>query len=196
MGIPARGWMLDFNYSINKMRNLVDHEVLGNSSLLFPLTIDNGRVHAFESTLRSPLILHRAHVHYAFSYMVAQGRGGITGGLTDFSPPPEGFFYLDHDQRVTIAAGSEVTLPKRMWTSFNIVYGSGFLRGDGPDHMPQHATLDLALGKDINANVSLRLTALNALDAQFLTGLDNSFAGTHYAAPREVAVQVSYRFQR
>src|SRR4029078_11673993 len=95
-------WRLDVNLPHKKTKNLVDHEVLGNSSLLFPLTIDNGRVRAFESTLRSPKLDRRLTVHYALSVMTAQGRGAVTGGLTDFSPPSDAYFYLDHDQRVTL----------------------------------------------------------------------------------------------
>ena len=54
VGVPIHGWTLDFDAFHNTTHNLVDHEVLGNSNLLFPLTIDNGRVRAFESTVRSP----------------------------------------------------------------------------------------------------------------------------------------------
>ena len=126
--------------------------------------------------------------------MTAQGAGKITGGLTNFQPPKEGFFLLDHDQRVTLAAGSELSLPGRLWLSDTVIYGSGFLRGDGPHHMPHHTTLDLALGKNIGENLSLKLTALNVTNNLFLTGIDNSFAGTHYYAPREISVQLRYRF--
>src|SRR5262249_9599568 len=95
------------------------------------------------------------------------------------------FFFLDHDQRVTFTAGSELNLPDRFWLSDTVVFGSGFLKGDGPDHMPRHTTLDLALCKDLGENWSLRWSALNVTNSLFLTGLDISFAGTHYAAPRE-----------
>jgi hypothetical protein len=36
--------------------------------------------------------------------------------------------------------------------------------------------------------------ALNVTNALFLTGFENSFAGTHYANPREVTGQVKVRF--
>jgi hypothetical protein len=194
IAIPFKGWTLDFDRFHNRTKNAVDHEVLGNSSLLLPLTIAGGRVRAYESTLRSPLLFNRMKVHYAFSYETAQGRGGITGGLTDFQPPTNQFFFLDHDQRVTLTAGSEFNLPRRFWFSDTVVFGSGFLKGDGPDHMPKHATLDVALGKDISENVSLRLTALNVTNNLFLTGIGNSFAGTHYTTPREISGQIRYRF--
>ena len=120
--------------------------------------------------------------------------GEVTGGLTDFSPPDSDYFYLDHDQRVTITGGPDVDLPRQMWLTANIIYGSGFLRGDGPDHMPQHTTLDLAVGKDFASGLSVRASALNVTNALFLTGFENSFAGTHYYNPREFSVQVKYKF--
>ena len=195
LGIPVRDWTLDFDGFFNRTRNLVDHEVLGNSNLLFPLTIDNGRVRALESTLKSPLIAHVLQLHYALSLQNAQGRGAITGGLTDFVPPPNNaYFYLDHDQRVTFTPGAEVTLPGSAWASASVTYGSGFLRGNGPGHMPRHTTLDVAAGKDLGRNVQLRFSALNTTNALFLTGFENSFAGTHYANPREITGQIKVKF--
>src|SRR5262249_60830440 len=86
--VPRRGWPLDVDAFYNQTRNAVDHEVLGNSNLLFPLTIESGRVRAFESTPRWPRRRNRLQWHYAFSLMRAQGRGAITGGRSDLSPPP------------------------------------------------------------------------------------------------------------
>ena len=36
--------------------------------------------------------------------------------------------------------------------------------------------------------------ALNVTNALFLTGFENSFAGTHYANPREITGQVKVKF--
>jgi outer membrane receptor protein involved in Fe transport len=51
------------------------------------------------------------------------------------------------------------------------------------------------LSKQIAEKLSLSVTALNAANRRFL--LDNSptFGGTHYAEPRQVYVQVRYRFR-
>jgi hypothetical protein len=193
-GIPVRGWTIDVDAFYNQTRNLVDHEVLGNSNLLLPLTIASGRVRAFESTLRTPKLFGRLQWHYALSVMSAQGRGTITGGLTDFAPPANEYFYLDHDQRVTLNTGFELNLPRSLWVAGTVLYGSGFLLGDGPHHLSPHATADVAAGKTINGKLSLRLTVTNITDAEFLTGFANSFAGTHYQNPREVGVQVRYKF--
>jgi hypothetical protein len=192
--IPIRGWTLDFDGFYNQTRNAVDHDVLGNSNLLFPLTIESGRVRAFESTLRSPKLFDRLQWHYAFSLMRAQGRGKTTGGLTNFSPPANDYFFLDHDQLLTFNTGAEVMLPGRAWISGAVLYGSGFLLGDGPDHLSPHTTVDLAAGKDVTKDLSLRVTVTNLGNAAFLTGFANSFAGTHYQTPREISVQVRYKF--
>jgi len=193
-GIPVRGWTLDFDAFYNQTENAVDHEVLGNSNLLFPLTIESGRVRALESTLRSPKLRGRLQWHYAFSLMRAQGRGAITGGLTDFSPPADDYFYLDHDQLITFNTGAEVSLAREFWLSGALLYGSGFLFGDGPDHLSPHATVDVAAGKNFAKDLALRITVTNLGNAAFLTGFANSFAGTHYQTPREIGVQVRYKF--
>src|SRR5262249_28044223 len=112
-GIPFHGWTFDLDWFRTATRNAVDHEVLGNSALLLPLTIESGRIRAFESTARSPKLFNRLTWHAALSVMSAQGRGTITGGLTDFAPPGSEYFYLDHDQRVTLTSGFELTLPKQ-----------------------------------------------------------------------------------
>lgn len=195
LGMPIRGWTLDVDGYRNMVDNLADHDVLGNSNLLLPLSIAHGRVRAFESTLRSPLIKHRLQLHYAFAYQIAEGQGEVTGGMTDFRPPAgNGYFFLDHDQRVTFNSGGSITLAQGFWASGTVLFGSGFLLGDGPDHLPAHTTADVAVGKKFGERIQLRFSGTNIANKQYLTGFENSFAGTHYAAPREVAVQLEYKF--
>ena len=74
----------------------------------------------------------RGQFHLAYSHQSVEGRGDISGGLTSFAPPSDGFFFLDHDQRDTLATGFNATLPWRAWADFNVNYGSGFLDGEGP----------------------------------------------------------------
>ena len=119
----------------------------------------------------------------------------MTGGLSDFAPLEDmGYFYLDHDQRHTLSTGATGTLPWRSFASVNLAYGSGFLDGDGPAHLPPHTTMDLALGKDFGERWSARFTALNLLDRRYLIDNSNTFGGTHWADPRQFAVQVRFRF--
>jgi outer membrane receptor protein involved in Fe transport len=93
LGIPIRGWTIDVDAYRNDVENRQDHDVLENSNLLLPLTIAKGRVRAFESTLRSPKLFKRLELRYAFAYQRAQGRGAITGGMTDFEPPPNNEYF-------------------------------------------------------------------------------------------------------
>jgi len=119
-------------------------------------------------------------------------------GLTNFSPPSS-LFSLDHDQRNTLNIGGEVTLPWRSYGSTNVYYGSGFSNAfpGQPypgDHLPQHTTFDLSLGKDFGERFSASLHALNVANCR--VELDNSqtFGGFHWNNPREIHAEVRYRF--
>jgi hypothetical protein len=136
-------------------------------------------------------------VYLAYAYAHAEGAGPVTGGLTDFSPPPSGYFPLDHDQRNTLHVGFNFNLPRGFLTGGNLYYGSGFTDGtsDVPDaHLETHTTFDLSLGKNFRERLTVSVTALNLTNRRFL--LDNSptFGGTHYADPRQIYLQVRYRF--
>src|SRR6202011_3130013 len=113
------------------------------------------------------------------------GRGAISGGLTNFSPPA-GFFLLDHDQRNTLNIGSNFTLPWGTWAAGNVYYGSGFTDSGGPAHLAGHATVNLSLGKSFGQKVSLSVTALNVANSHLLVDNSLTFGGTHYNSPREV----------
>jgi outer membrane cobalamin receptor len=193
--IPVRGWSLDFANFRTTAKNFFDHDVLGNSNIFFPLTIDRARIHGYEATVRSPQIAGRASVHLAFSRQWVEGFGGATGGLTDFSPPPDTWYFLDHDQRDTVTLGGNLRLPLRAWTSANLHYGSGFLDGDGPSHLPPHTTFDLSLGKSFGESWTVQVSGLNVNDNHYLIDNSNTFGGTHYVNPREVMVEVRYRFK-
>jgi hypothetical protein len=192
--IPIRGWTFEGDHFRTTAENYFDHDVLGNSNIFFPLTIANARIWGWEATVRSPQIGGIAQWHLAYSHQYAEGAGAVTGGLTDFSPLDEGWFFLDHDQRDTLSTGVNVRLPWRVWASTSLNYGSGFVDGDGPDHLPPHTTFDLSVGKDFGESWSTKITALNIGDARFLLDNSNTFGGTHYVNPREVSFQVRYRF--
>lgn len=192
--IPLRKWTLDADIFRTRARNFFDHDEIGSSNIFLPLTIQGARIQGWESTLRSPEILGRARIHVAWSHQFVQGFGAVTGGLTDFEPPEEGFFFLDHDQRNTLSIVGTSGLPGRAWATATIGYGSGFLDGDGPAHLPAHTTLGLSLGKQFGRDWSLAVNALNLADRRYLIDNSNTFGGTHYAYPREVYVEVRYRF--
>lgn len=191
--LPYKGWTLDVDNFRTHARNFFDHNAVGNSNIFFPLTVDNARIRGTEATVRSPRLFRRGQIHVAYSHQYAEGLGGVNGGLTDFSPPAGGFF-LDHDQRHTLNTGFDLDLPFQTWASGNVYYGSGFTDSGGPRHLPGHTTFDLSLGKKFGENFSASVTALNVANRRFL--LDNSltFGGTHFFNPREIFVQVRYRF--
>lgn len=144
--------------------------------------------------MRSPRLLKIANVHLAYSHQTVEGMGGVVGGLTDFSPPEEGFFFLDHDQRNTLSTGFTADLPWHSWLSSNLNYGSGFLNGDGPSHLPSYHTIDVSVGKSFGEDWDVKFTGLNITDKRYQLDLSNTFGGSHFAYPRTVAVQLRYRF--
>jgi hypothetical protein len=195
--IPYRGWVLDVANFQTNARNFFDHSCIG-SGLCLPITVDGAKIRGWEMTLRSPRIAHRGQVHLAYSNQIAQGKLPISGGLTNFSPPSD-LFALDHDQRNTLNLGGDITLPWRSFASTNVYYGSGFSNAfpGAPypgDHLPQHTTFDLTLGKDFGERISASLNAINVANRR--VELDNSqtFGGFHWNNPREIYVELRYRF--
>ena len=193
--VPVHGWVFDFSSFKNRAKNYFDHDALGNSNIFFPLTIARARIHGYEAAVRSPRLAGRAQLHLAFSRQWVEGFGGVTGGLTDFSPPEDSWFFLDHDQRDTLTLGGDVRLPLRAWMSANLNYGSGFLDADGPQHLPSHTTFDLSVGKNFRESFTVQVSALNLNNNRYLLDNSNTFGGTHYFNPREVMVEVRYRFR-
>ncbi len=195
--IPWRGWILDADTFRTNATNFFDHNNIGESNLFFPLTIQNAHIRGWELTLRSPRIANRAQLHLAYSNQVAWAGGAVNGGLTDFSVLPWG--PLDHDQRHTLNLGGDLTLPWRAYASTNIYYGSGFTNAFPGQpypgtYLPQHTTLDLTLGKDFGERFSASLNAINLANRR--VELDNSvtFGGFHWNNPREIYLELRYRF--
>jgi outer membrane receptor protein involved in Fe transport len=193
--IPFARWTFDVTNFRTGAKNFFDHDVLGSSNIFFPLTIDRARIHGWEATANSPKIAGRAQFHVAYSHQYAEGAGGVTGGLTDFSPPGQGYFFLDHDQRDTLSTGFNISLPRSAWADFNANYGSGFVDGDGPAHLPSHTTYDLSLGKAFGENWDVRVTGLNLSNHHYMQDNSNTFGGTHFVNPLEISGQVKYRFR-
>jgi len=197
VSIPYRGWMVDVDNFKTNARNFFDHSCIG-SGACFPITISRAVIRGWELTLRSPRIAGRGQIHVAYSNQIAEGALPITGGLTNFSAPTP-LFPLDHDQRNTLNFGGEVSLPSKSFVSTNVYYGSGFSNAfpDAPypgDHLPQHTSFDLSLGKDFGERFSASLHALNVANRR--VDLDNSqtFGGFHWSNPREIFVEIRYRF--
>jgi len=194
--IPFHGWTLDASNFLTRAENFFDHNNFNNSDLFFPVTIQGARINGWELTLRSPRIRNRAQVYLTYSNQLALAFGNINGGLTDFSFG-DGFALLDHDQRNTLHLGARYELPFHSYAASDVYYASGFTNGDPSvpgDHLQPHTTFDLSLGKSFGERFSLNIQALNVANRR--VPLDNSFTfgGTHYLNPREIFVQLRYRF--
>ena len=73
---------------------------------------------SLEVTIRSPRGWNAGEVSVAYSLQHADGKGAVTGGLTNFSPPASGgYFPLDHDQRHTLSVSLRANLPARGYFS-------------------------------------------------------------------------------
>jgi len=203
--IPFRGWALDADTFETRAKNWLDHSNIGESNLFWPITWAGALIQSYEVTLRSPRVWHRGQFHLAYANQIAQAEGPFTGGLicpasapAGCEPPP-GFAPVDHDQRNTLNLGFNANLPWQAFASTNVYYGSGFTNGM-PDaqypgnYLPQHTTFDLSLGKTFRDKYAVSVTALNVANRRVL--LDNSltFGGFHYNDPREIYVEVRYRF--
>ncbi|HKW62446.1 MAG TPA: TonB-dependent receptor [Candidatus Acidoferrum sp.] len=196
--IPFRGWVLDADNFLTRASNFFDHNNFNNSEIFIPITIEGARINGWELTLRSPRIHNTGQLYLTYSNQLALGCGGINGGLTDFSFGGA-CGLLDHDQRNTLHIGGQFTLPWHISASTDVSYASGFTNGNATqmapgDHLQPHTTFDLALSREFRERFTVNLQAINVANRRAL--LDNSFTfgGTHYLNPREMFVQVRYRF--
>jgi hypothetical protein len=205
--IPFHGWVLEEDTFQTKARNWLDHSNIGESNLFWPLTWDRALIQGWETTLRSPRLWHRGQFHLAYSNQIAQASSPFTGGLVcpvavlATCEPPVGYSPVDHDQRDTLNAGFNATLPWKAFAAANVYYGSGFTNGL-PDaeypgnYLPPHTTVDLSLSKSFGeeGKYKVSVTALNVANRRVL--LDNSltFGGFHFNDPREIYVEFRWRF--
>jgi outer membrane receptor protein involved in Fe transport len=192
LSIPVSGWSLDIDTFHTSARNFLDHDVIGDSGIFIPLTDLGAIISGTEVTLRSPLLFHLARWRVAYSNQIGQGIGPITGGLLESAPT--GNFLLDHDQRNTATSVLSLTLPGHMWATPAYQFGSGFLNGNGPSHLPPHSTFDLSLGKTFGERFTVSANAVNIANTRYLLDTSNTFGGTHYINPRQIYVEVKYRF--
>ena len=192
LSIPLRGWAIDVDRFHTSARNFLDHDAIGDSGIFVPLTDLAAIIGGTEVTIRSPRLFHVAQLRIAYSNQIAQGTAPITGGLLEFGDP--GFFLLDHDQRNTLSSVLSLTLPWHLWATPAYQFGSGFLNGDGPAHLPPHNTFDLSIGKRFGEGWTISANAVNIANTRYLLDTSNTFGGTHYINPRQIYGEVRFRF--
>lgn len=194
VAIPLLGWVIDLSNFRTAARNFFDHDALGNSNVFFPVTLAHARIRGAEAMLTSPRLADRAQVHVVYSHQYAQWAGNVTGGLIG-GDLCDTLCFLDHDQRDTLSAGLDLTLPRKSSLNFVVDHGSGFLDSDGPAHLPAHTTFDLALAKSFRERFTVRISGLNLGNNHYLLDNSNTFGGTHFANPRELAISLTYKFR-
>ena len=192
LNIPYRGWSLDIDNFHTSARNFIDHDVIGNSGIFIPLTDLGAIIHGTEVSIRSPRLFHRISWRAAYSNQIAQGVGPVTGGLLNGAPG--GNFLLDHDQRNTATSVLSVSLPADIWLTPGYQFGSGFLNGNGPAHLPPHSTFDLSMGKTFGKRLTISAAAVNIANSRYLVDTSNTFGGTHYINARQIYGEVRYKF--
>jgi hypothetical protein len=200
LSVPLHGWVFDFNHFATTSRNFLDHDMLGNSNILLPLTTPAARMNGTEAVIHAPEIMHRLSFHLAFSNMAAEYRGSPSGGLIE--PVPEvcltRFCYLDHDQRNTLTTGFDLHLPWHSYFSNNVIYGSGVVSGNGDTdvHCPSHTTADVQFGRSFGEGerAKFSLSVVNLTNSRYALSSHNLFAGTHENNPREIIGTVRYHF--
>jgi hypothetical protein len=190
--VPLRHWYLDVDHFRTSAANFLDHDEIGNSDIFLPLTDRAALINGTEMSVRSPHIFGRVTLRVAYSNQIAQGIGPVTGGLLEFAP--EGYFFLDHDQRNTLNTVLNLQLPAKSWATATFSYGSGFLNGNGPAHLPQNTLWNLSMGKSLGERLSISANALNVGNARFLLDNSNTFGGTHYINPFEFYAELRWRF--
>lgn len=194
LAIPFQGWTFDVSNFRTGAQNFFDHDVLGNSNVFFPLTLAHARIRGWETIAKSPKIADRAQFHLAYSHQYAEWSGIVSGGLVG-GDACDTICFLDHDQRNTVSAGIDTRLAWNTAADFTLNYGSGFVNGDGPAHLPSHTTFDISLSKSFGEKFVARLTGLNLSNNHYLLDNSNTFGGTHFVNPREISAQLSYRFR-
>lgn len=204
--IPYKGWNLDIDSFHTLSHNFFDHNNINDSDVFIPITFTEALIRGWEVTLRSPLIWRIGQLHLAYSNQIGEERGTITGGLISPTPYTNNYFPLDHDQRNTLNLGGQVRLPWRSFVSTNVYYGSGFDNGNGPaaqglapccsslDYLPSHTTVDLSLSKDFGEALRASVSGLDVANRRVELDDSLTFGGYHWNYPREIFVELRYRF--
>jgi hypothetical protein len=130
----------------------IDDNTVPGSAIVTSVNIASATITGLESVLEyRPEGPFSAYMNAALNH--AYGRGPITGGFFP-TDTPEGFFDLDHDQRLSIV-GSATFAPGRLFVSGSVTYGSGLTNGVDPaDCSCSYGTGLFAFNKGIKVDQS------------------------------------------
>ena len=62
------------------------------------------------------------------------------------------------------------------------------------DYLPAHTTVDLSVGKDFSENLTISANGLNVGNRRVMLDDSLTFGGFHFSNPREIFVELRYRF--
>jgi outer membrane receptor protein involved in Fe transport len=212
---------LDVAYWRRWMRNVADPNVFAGTTIIFPNAVARGRAQGLEMRVEVPRA--RGWSGYAnWSVAKVVQTGPINGGLfledevEEIGPGVE--FTPDHDQRFTAGGGVTWEHASRMAVSLTARYETGTpvpVEEDDLDELVEQPGADLvdwAKGRVRPRTVisvlataplfaspavtgTIGLQVLNLFDAAYAYNFGNPFSGTHFGAPRTLAVTVKLRFQ-
>lgn len=212
---------LDVAYWNRHIRNVADPNVFAGTTIIFPNAVAEGRAHGLDA--RFALSQHHGWTAYvnASTGRVVQ-TGPITGGLfledevAEIGPGEE--FTPDHDQRFTAGAGVSWEHARTgMILSMTARYETGTPIQQEDDDLaelmkrPGAEMVDFAGGRvEPRTVVSLLASApvlkagkatavaivqaLNLFDDRYAFNFGNPFSGTHFGAPRTLAVALRVNF--
>ncbi len=107
----------------------IDDNTVPGSAIVTSVNIDQVKVTGLEGVLQfQPPGPVSGYVNVALNH--AYGKGPITGGFFP-EDTPQGYFDLDHDQRLSIV-GSATWAPSQFYASGSVTYGSGLTNGVEP----------------------------------------------------------------
>jgi len=139
----------------------IDDNTVPGSAIVTSVNIETVHVTGIESVLElRPAGPLSGYVNVALNH--AYGRGPITGGFFP-ADEPQGFFDLDHDQRLS-AIASVTYSPNRFFLSATEIYGSGLTNGVDP------ADCDCTYGTglfDFNKGIKVSPSAISNLSAGY-----------------------------
>ena len=134
----------------------IDDNTVPGSAIVTSVNIATVRITGIEAVLEAkPPGPVSGYLNIALNH--AYGHGPITGGFFPVDTP-EGYFDLDHDQRLS-AVASATYAPPRLFVSVTGIYGSGLTNGADPDASYGTELFDFNKSIKVTANFILNASA-------------------------------------
>jgi hypothetical protein len=182
----------------------IDDNTVPGSAIVTSVNIDWVRITGVEAVIEvKPPGPFSGYVNAALNH--AYGRGPITGGFFP-ADTPQGYFDLDHDQRLSVVA-SATYAPREWYVNATCIYGSGLTNGNDPDasygtglfdfnrsiKVAGNAILNASAGYAFNAGRTIvrpEISVDNVLDQHYLLK-GAFFSGASVGRPRSVQAKVT-----